>query len=105
MSDDFLSTKRKGPLRFVRTTVTPLNEIQRQAEQLATRLIDDLKAGRREKVGLGEIELEAANIAPRNPRDDYFRLVNWTIRYLVEKAAANERPAAGGKFTFHRAKP
>ena len=63
-------------------------ELLRQADELADRLIADLKAGKRESVGLGDVELEAAAIAPRDPDNDYFRpLVDWTIRRLIMRAA------------------
>jgi hypothetical protein len=69
-----------------------VTEVQRQAAALADRLFDDLKAGRLEKVGLGEIEAGAFRIVSPQMDPHLFRsLVNWTVRYLVEKAWKNER--------------
>ena len=65
-----------------------MSVIKQQAAALAERLLDDLKVGRRQSVGLADIELEARNIAPRDRRFDYYReLVDWSVKFLVEKAA------------------
>ena len=67
---------------------------RKQAGELADRLLDDLFAGRLEKIGLGEVEryAVASYIAAVGPRPEFRELVNWTIAALVRKAARRRGP-------------
>ena len=60
------------------------SEVQRQADRLADRLLDDLKSGRVEKIGLDDIEAAAADIiAPLMDQQLYRALVDWTMARLM----------------------
>jgi hypothetical protein len=63
--------------------------VRRHAENLADQLLADLKSGVLEKIGLDEIEryVAASYIAIVGPRPGLRLLTDWTVRYVVEKAA------------------
>jgi uncharacterized Ntn-hydrolase superfamily protein len=65
-----------------------VSDAQRTGAELADRLLVDLKAGRREKVGLEDIEEAAAKIVARSMPSgalEHRLIVDWTIRFLVER--------------------